>query len=243
MNVCSDKKIFNEIGPRAQESLVNAIFEESCNNVKILKIIESFIKEDILAERYVNSLRSIILSLDVREVLASELSLSTCFESIIKALKSYNWYIQNPIVSYVMRKNDEIKNLKEEEQIELGRNIYQSAEGGANSSIEYIRKIKDKEILSSLSIIYGMILEAFINERNVIRLKYRFLSDVLSIIDSLSEDDKKYMINKLCNVIEEGDVLDKDRINDDLRNVYTLQPQYPWIEQALDKISIKSVPF
>lgn len=243
MHICSDACIFKKIGLRAQESIVTTIFEESNSNVRLLKIIENFLNENVLDERYGKLFREKVLSLDVKEMIASELSLKTCFDFVIKSLKSYDWYIQNPIVDYVMRKNNEIINLDEGEQEELGRNIYQSAEGSANSSIRYINNIKDKKIVASISMLTGMLLEAFVNEKNIIRFKYNYLSDILIIINNLSEDDRGYILDKLCNSIENGDVLDGRSASNDINKIYLFKYQYIWFEKIINKLDSKIIPF
>lgn len=96
-------------------------------------------------------------------------------DRIIVDLKSSHWYTQNPAIE---RLTSGIINAATIDSLfVLGRNIYQSACGGANSSINYIKNIRTKlrgvAADNSKCIIDGMLFEIFFNSNGEIRQNFK----------------------------------------------------------------------
>lgn len=61
-------------------------------------------------------------------------------QSIVGALKSYNWYKQNPAISRLQKTN--LNNSEKDDLFVLGRNIYQAACGSSGNAIDWIENIE-----------------------------------------------------------------------------------------------------
>lgn len=120
---------------------------------------------------------------------------SFLIETIIN-LKSYNWYVQNPaidkLLDYPEKKiehNDDNKN----KLFVIGRNIYQSAQGGSASAVHYIRNLRT--IFTKFSDFYinhvfiGMLYEIYFNSSNEFRA-YNYKSSFLDELYSLENLDR-----------------------------------------------------
>ncbi|MEG0836215.1 MAG: caspase family protein [Christensenellaceae bacterium] len=96
-------------------------------------------------------------------------------KSAIRALKSSNWYTQNPAISAITLTQIEASDINT--LFVLGRNIYQAACGGANSAISYISNFRTKvggtSQEKSKAILDGMLFEVFFNSKGDIRKDFK----------------------------------------------------------------------
>jgi len=117
-------------------------------------------------------------------------------DRVIESLLSHNWYVQNPAAYCLWDLGESgMQNISSPKLEQLGRNILQSADGGARQSISFIKNMLTKNILWPKSFIKGLFYELFINENLNFRCKYRLLYDVLCVINYLYSED----IAELCN--------------------------------------------
>lgn len=93
---------------------------------------------------------------------------NTVLSDLVEALKSLNWYKQNPTVDSLLKMRDgdfEQNNSIQNELFVLGRNIYQAASGGAwtvHSYVERLSKITDDpNPFMHKHLINGMMFEIF----------------------------------------------------------------------------------
>lgn len=115
-----------------------------------------------------------------------EVDLPSEINEIIRALKSYNWYTQNPAISKISSIVDE--NLDASSCFVLGRNIYQAACGNSQKAIEYMTSLSRKlqifpdEIANH--ILAGMAFEIYFDSKAQYRtsIKFDYASNVLSLL-------------------------------------------------------------
>ena len=92
-------------------------------------------------------------------------------KTAIEALKSSNWYTQNPVLTKLSSQALEVSGA--DDLFVLGRNIYQAACGGANAAEIYINEFSSR--MSEVSpekakhILDGMLFEVFFNKNGEIR--------------------------------------------------------------------------
>lgn len=99
-------------------------------------------------------------------------------QSIVEALKSHNWYKQNPAISRI--KTIRSYNSEKDELFVLGRNIYQAACGSSSSAIDWINNIESR--LGSIGgneaihILNGVLFEIYFSSTGQLRknLKAKF---------------------------------------------------------------------
>lgn len=100
-----------------------------------------------------------------------ELKEGSDIDSIIRDLKSHNWYVQNPAISRI--KGLRNQPLLAEEWFVLGRNIYQAACGSAVKAVEFVRNLDielarhDREAANH--ILAGMVFEVYFNGDGTLR--------------------------------------------------------------------------
>lgn len=82
---------------------------------------------------------------------------------VIEALKTYNWYEQNPALDGLSA--EQTQSSSTDELFVLGRNIYQAACGNANSAMQFLADFMDKTVLFAeaqrKAVLDGMLYEVF----------------------------------------------------------------------------------
>ena len=124
------------IGKRAQDSIVGRILKESESRASVLRKLECLIDEDVLTERQTRRYLRKIEKIDASKLYASGIGIDLSFNRVISALQSHDWYKQNPAIDYIVSSGFKtIGDLSKEDQILLGRNVLQAAEGSARSAV------------------------------------------------------------------------------------------------------------
>ena len=121
---------------------------------------------------------------------------------ILKGLKSYNFYIQNDAINKIGDINWGLIN--GDECFVLGRNILQSAEGGANGAADFLLNIRKR--LSSLpekvawDILSGVVYEIYFDNTSKFRnvIKGKFLKEVVEVLKVKKYNKSyKFILGKL----------------------------------------------
>ena len=226
--VCSVAEVFRHIGERARDSLVGSALEESKTQASVLICLEDLDREGALSqlqeERFIQGVRE----LNSGAVSASGLSTKTLYEKLIDAMRSYNWYVQNPAIDTIVSNGPEqAAELSQEQQVELGRNILQCGQGTAGSAIEFLEKLSRDTSNWPFHVIRGTALESFSNEEDEIRLKSRQLDLVLSALGHFISEQRERVIAELTASLDSGTL--KNRIRQDLLNdVIGLLNDHEW---------------
>lgn len=107
--------------------------------------------------------------------------------NILKDLKSYNWYTQNPAVNKIFNEID-LNSLTPDELFVLGRNIYQTACGGENKAYDILNNLRREmakiQKVAAEHLINGMFYEVYFNSKGEFRgrhLKSECLDGLLEI--------------------------------------------------------------
>lgn len=109
---------------------------------------------------------------------------------LIGALKSHNWYIQNPVFPKISQEN--LEQFNKDELFVLGRNIYQAADGTADSAISYLKNLQtnlsklDEKI--NFNLLNGMLYEVYFDSTGVFRTIAKVY--VLDRIFQIEESDQ-----------------------------------------------------
>jgi hypothetical protein len=179
----SRRKVYIGIGQRARDYLISYLIVNSDTRPSLLKRVERLLEEGFLSAQQESALRGLSISI----MKAAQLKLSTSYEAIISALKSHNWYTQNPAADLVQMNASEIASLAPQKQQELGRNMLQAADGGAGSAISYFSQIKNRNIELPIDFVRGVAFECFVNEHQEFRLKERGLAISVDIFKQYSD--------------------------------------------------------
>ena len=125
---------------------------------------------------------------------------------IIHALKSHDWNYQNPVFRLINQVD--YSDISPSDLFVLGRNIYQSAVGGAWEAQSFIRNYSRNRFLSieiRQHILNGMAYEIYYNRFGIVR--QRFKSKLyLEILELLSIEDfqmcKNYIVSVLYSITD-----------------------------------------
>lgn len=239
MSICSAADIFEGIGERAQDSLIGLILDESSTHPSVLSYLEKLANEDLLSERQRERFSDGVAELALKTLQASGLSTKTVYAKLVDALESHNWYIQNPAIDMIVANGPEqVAKLTNEQQVNLGRNILQAAEGSAASASQFLMNISLNATKWPVDFICGIAIESFTNENNEIRLKGRHLNSVISALDSLDCSQRKELIAEIASSVD-GGMPRYGRLQAEFKEVIASLSTFSWAAPLVSALETK----
>ena len=213
IQVCRFANIYKGIGRRAQNSLVGTILSESETRPRILKRLEWLSKKEALNERQQERFVKHISKMKPKEIISSGLSTKTYYEHLISQMKARNWSVQSPAIDFIVSNGlDQIAELDKNQQINLGRNVLQVAEGGEWSASIFLDNLSRSSASLPIDFVHGIALEVFANEQSQVRFKIHCLSKVLSILDRLTQEQQDQLISEIVSTIEAGNLKNPNKL-------------------------------
>ena len=239
MQVSSNADIFKKIGERAQDSLVGLILGEAGTHASVLKYLEQLNHSDALTKRQQERFVEHVSKMDIDSIYSSGLSTLVCYGRLIDAMKSYTWPAQNPALDLVISNGpNQAALLDEEQQVNLGRNILQCAEGKARSASWFLEELSKDGTSWPLDVLRGIALESFTNENHQIRFKFRHLARVISALSQLKEMQREQLISEIAASVGDGSL--KSWIGqDDFENAIKSLIDYPWAKPLVASLKEK----
>jgi hypothetical protein len=167
------------------EYILPAVFDDSVSIPGIPKTIGyidlRFLTPDEFADIIIKKLRDtgVLVSAEERFIYSSEATADVDFSlletnevnSIIKNLKTHDWYEQNPAIKEIFSLN--WKELTSDQLFVLGRNIYQCACGRARNATDIVenvrRELAQVPLNSALDLLNGMFYEIYFNSKGEFR--------------------------------------------------------------------------
>jgi len=129
--------------------------------------------------------------------------------------------------------------LDENQQVNLGRNILQAAEGSATSAITFLERLSKGSISWPFNLVRGMALESFTNEDNKIRFKLRHLQRILSAINNLPRRRRDQLMHEISLSVSNGIpkyFLEKE----EFEQTINLLKDYNWSEPLVESLKNKA---
>ncbi len=244
MIICGEPDIFREIGRLAQDSLVAEVINKSQTRSGVLRLLETLGDHGALSDRQLEKFHSRIGKMTPEELRSSSLRTNTCFESLIGFLMSYDWFVQNPAMELIESNGaEQAEQLDEEEQVRLGRNILQAAEGRSNSASSFLWRLSENNASWPFDILRGIFLECFANERNEIRFKERHLSKVLSVVDQLTPPEQQRLVLEVSQAIDTGVPKHSWLTKECAQSVIHALNDHPWARELVQSIEAKKARF
>jgi hypothetical protein len=243
MQVCSIADIFKEIGKRAQDSLVGLIIAESATRVSVLTHLERLSIDGALTLRQQERFIEHVSEMPSSVIGSAGLRTKTCYRKLIDAMKSRNWYVQNPAIDLIVSNGpDQAAELDENQQVNLGRNLLQAGEGKADSANKFLEKLSKDGTSWPFNLVRGIALESFTNEDNQIRFKGHLLGRVLSAIDHLRKDQQDQLIAEVSASVDAG--APKDWVDrDDFEKAIDTLKDYTWTAPLVASLEAKAASF
>ena len=239
VGVCCIAGVFQHIGERAQDSLVGSMLEESKTQARVLAYLEELDRAGALSPRQQERFKEGVLGLGTGTVQVSGLSTKASYPKLVSAMKSRNWYRQNPAIDMVASNGpDQVAELTEEQQVELGRNILQCGEGSASSAIKFLKTLSHEAGTWPFHFLRGITLESFTNETHEIRLKCQQLDLVLPALSLVDSVQRSELVDELAASVDAGTV--KRRVNQEIYNATTVMlSAYEWAAPLVQALEAK----
>jgi hypothetical protein len=240
MVVCGTESVFKGIGKRAQDSLVGSILAESGTRASVLSRLEQLNNSGVLTKRQQERFVKHVSEMGISTIRSAGLRTLTCYGKLIDAMKSYNWYIQNPAIDLIVSNGpDQAAELNEEQQINLGRNVLQAGEGHAGSANVFLEKLSQDGKLWPVDFVRGITIESFTNEDNQIRFKKYHLGRVLSAVETLAPKQRKQLITDVALSVDSG--TPKARTDqDDFGDAIDILEDYTWTSPLVKSLKAKA---
>lgn len=131
-----------------------------------------------------------------------ETNTNTLIDSIIKDLKSYNYYVQNPAIEKIHLLNPQTED--KNKLFLLGRNVLQTAiggEGAANSIMENLADfVNPFQVSSKNHLLNGIIYEVFFNSYGSFRqdnLKDHYLTEIYNLLENPQYKESLEFLNSI----------------------------------------------
>lgn len=172
----ADQELYDAIGRRANDTIISYALTNAVARPTGIKRLEPLWATDRLSAEQKRTFES----LDLSVVKAARLKTPAAYNAIIANLKSHSWSPQNAAVD-TLNANDrsQISDLDATQQENLGRNILQASDGDAGSANTYLTMLATDHSGYPELFIKGVLLEGFVNESNMFRLKNLGLKRVL----------------------------------------------------------------
>ena len=186
---------FRVLNQRGKDILFNLLLDNP--NHQVLNRLYS---EKLLTYNQISRLQELIKSLSCLDMIHYNALLIV--DSVIDKLKSHNWNTQNPVYPILNadRFVSSIQDVNDDKQIILGRNILQAAETAWDIK-NFLDELQNKPELYPDSLIKGILLECFINEKKRIRPKLGNITIVENIFQKFDVTKQTYFINELKSEI------------------------------------------
>ena len=100
--VCGTTKIFAHIGQLAQDALIGSALEESETKPSVLADLEKLLHESAFSERQAKRFCKEISRIPLQAIKSSRVRTKTCYERLLKALRSGDFYSQNASMDIIV---------------------------------------------------------------------------------------------------------------------------------------------
>jgi hypothetical protein len=232
------KPFFASLGERAQDSLIGFAIDRATERASTLQYIDWLMEGLELSDRQKYRFLKCIDDMELADLRAAKLSLGVCLNRLIAELKSHNWYKQQPAINMIVEYGlEEIARLGTNDQVTLGRNILQVADGGERSSKRLLQKIGEAPHFWPENFIAGIAIECFANESEQVRLKCDRLESVMRIVDGLDKPVRCRLVEKIEKAILGGQPKESNCFEQEFRTICTNLGASSWassIKQAVE---------
>ena len=190
----TDQSLLEEIGDLAKSYIISYTINNAEKRPKALHSLEPLFLSGKLSELQKTNL----LKLDIAQLKAGRFKLSIIYGPVITACKSRNWPIQSHAMEVIeTATREELNELDEAQQEELGRNVLQVADGDCWAAKGFCAgKLLKHQGDFPRSFIKGFLFESFLNNDSEFRLKLNILDTVLEILKQ-HDDIKRELVDAI----------------------------------------------
>ncbi|MCM0607262.1 MAG: hypothetical protein KA715_14330 [Xanthomonadaceae bacterium] len=231
--ILAENNLFNMLSEHPKGIIFNTLLKAAETSYSAAKRLELLHDDNYLTDHQNERFIGLLNTLSSKYLASAGLHPKYFITKIIAQLKSRDWYTQNPAIQLIKKIGAEkINILPDGDQIRLGNNILQAANGGATQCILFIREIATNRSSWSTSLIEGIVGEClFSEERKSIRIKTSCLVDALKLLGAVSEEESKKIILSLLKKLNDcTDISVRSAVRDDvvqaISSLTLLDPKY-----------------
>ena len=241
--VLADERYFDGIGDLTRDFLVSELLTRGDHDPRCLNLLQKLDHADMLTDRQQERLHTHSDQPSYSNLTQVNITLGFNYPKTIDDLKSHNWYIQNPAVNYIrLQGASQVALLNRSQQVELGRNILQAADGDANSAVSFIAGLTSQKTQWPIGLIQGMLLECFTNERHEFRLKLDVIDHLLRYIDTIAVPVQRRLVKKVVESMQPSTPKYSFLLTDQIDEALPKLESFPWANDIRDLlISMRAV--
>lgn len=194
--------IWKSLDSRSKERIYNysTISDSSqISSIDFLSIFHKLYNADKLGDSLKIKYEEEIDKASLNTLMLSRIPPNLYYDKLIEELESHNYYRQNPAA--IIIRNRDLSVFSDNQLEQLGRNILQSAEGGANDSESTIRKF-ERNGNAPKSFLKGLLFETMINDDNELRVKPNYFENVMNIVNE--SQYKNEIFNEFIETIKQA---------------------------------------
>jgi len=199
-HVLATPDLFPKISDHAQDIVVGNLLETAKSQASILTTIEALLTSNLLTSRQKERFSATIADIPLPVIASSGIRPTLYVRRIIEALKTHNWYEQNPAIDVIREIGPSgIKSLSADQQRELGNNVLQAAEGNANNAISFLTEIGRVDAKWPEAFVEGIVSETLVNEDNKLRFKTKQALKAFLCLRAVPKKKRKDIISRLAD--------------------------------------------
>ena len=204
-NILSDPILFAQISGHARDIMVGNLIQISRASGTGIRLIAELHEAGVLSDRHRERLTELAKELPLSYMVSSGFPPVYYAQQFIDAMKSHNWYTQNPAVDALENLGRRgVASLPDETQRLLGNNVLQAAEGGANSAVAMLRQMALSQTPWPDGFVEGILSECFVNDEDQIRFKLRQLGSAIKASVKLGRDSAIAVVTRIVARIQSG---------------------------------------
>lgn len=197
--------IFPRIGEHSQDIVVGTLLSNAQIQAASLKTIEGLESTGLLTARQQQRFEETMKPMALSVLGSSGVNPRHYVGRVIQDLKSHNWYTQNPAVDVIRGMGvSGISKLSSAEQLTLGNNVLQAADGSATNAIEFIGEISESEMEWPASFIEGLVAECVVNDDDMFRFKTECATNAFRCLARLPGGQRAEVVSRVVTRLSEA---------------------------------------
>jgi hypothetical protein len=221
--------LFAKMSEHAQDIIISTIVSMVETEATLARELDMLRVKGAPSKRQIDKIAACLKTIPVQSLASASITEPVVYKRIVEELKSHNWHRQNPAIDALRTLGySGVAKLDEEQQIILGANVLQAADGHANEALAFLADVGGTKCCWPTAFVEGLVSECFVNDKGEWRYKTKCIVDAFNCLKGLKEEDRNAIIAKIT------------------KRITTATPKNEWLEESdrgsmIDCLSICSV--
>jgi hypothetical protein len=222
--------VFPHLSQQQQDMIIGALLEAADARPAGLGRIQTLDQNSCLNARQRTRFKESVADVKLESLSKAGLELRMYWARLVEDLKSHNWYVQNPAIKALRQAGPtQVASLEEPEQLLLGNNVLQAADGGSKEARELAEALVKESKEWPRAFIHGLIAECFVNDDGHVRFKCDELREACLAFLERSKRDQKAIVSDLSARISDGTP----------KHVWSWQDEKDWVFATFTELEDK----